>query len=80
MQSCYESGGNVVMKKFRGNLFQKHDREMRRMGRIFWIFFSVVAAIIVASWIVYGYIAIYVLNNPESVGDWFGKLINGISG
>ncbi|WPS85528.1 hypothetical protein SMD22_00275 (plasmid) [Brevibacillus halotolerans] len=68
------------MKKFRGNIFQQHDREMRRMQRIFWIFFSIVSAIILAIWVIYGYIAFYVLNNPESVGNWFGKLINGLSG
>lgn len=50
------------------------------MQRVFWTIFSLTLFLIVASSLIYGYFALYVLDNPESVGNWFGRLLNGISG
>lgn len=56
------------------------DKNFRRMERFLWIFFAVVLVLIFGCWILYGYAALYVLDNPESVGTWIGKLIGGITG
>lgn len=64
----------------RSKFFEEHDRRMKLMFRIFLIIFAVVLTLIVGSWIIYGYVALYVLDNPESVGSWIGKLIGGIAG
>lgn len=61
----------------RSNFFEEHDRRMKRMFRLFWILFGIVVAIIIGSWTFYGYVALYVLDNPESVGNWFGRLLSG---
>jgi hypothetical protein len=66
--------------KSRGIFFEERDKRMRRLQRFFWIFFSFVLFLILASWAAYAYIALYILDNPDSVGNWIGKLISGISG
>ncbi|MDH4620115.1 hypothetical protein [Brevibacillus sp. AY1] len=53
---------------------------MKLMLRIFLIVFAIVLTLIVGSWILHGYVALYVLDNPESVGGWIGKLISGNAG
>ncbi|MGG1662480.1 hypothetical protein [Brevibacillus sp. NRS-1366] len=62
------------------NFFEEHDRRMKLMFRIFMIIFTIGLTLIGGSWILYGYVVLYVLDNPESVGSWLGKLIGGISG
>jgi uncharacterized membrane protein YdfJ with MMPL/SSD domain len=55
------------------------DKSFRRMERFFWIFLTVVLVLIFGSWILYGNVALYVLDNPQSVGEWLGKLMGGIT-
>ncbi len=60
--------------------FAEHDRQMKIMGRVFWVFFTFVLVAIIAVWCFGGYVAYMMATNPESLGKFFGEIVKGFNG
>lgn len=49
-------------------VFDRHDRQFQMMARVFWVFFTLVLTVIVASWIFVGFGIYTVITDPDAVG------------
>ena len=54
------------------------DRRFGMMNRIFFTVFFVCLIAIVCAWILTGILGYNILTNPEGVGEYLGKILNGI--
>lgn len=59
--------------------FERMQKQGRRLEKFVKWFIAFVFIMIVISWIGYGVVAMYFINNPDSIGNWFSELIKGFS-
>lgn len=67
------------MIRSHSEFFKQQERRIYIISTVFWIFFAIVAAIVISIFVLQGYLAYQVLTNPNSVGSYVGEIVNGIN-